>query len=182
MTDIIPVEAITDKIFDIRGKRVMVDADLAKLYGVATRVLNQAVKRNRERFPEDFMFQLTKEERNQLITICDRFTNLKHSSAMPYAFTESGVAMLSSVLNSERAIQINLQIIRAFIRLRNMLFENDALRYAIEGLEKRMKKNERDIQLALTVIQQVITRPKYPDPPKPKYKIGFGPSEKKKKK
>jgi phage regulator Rha-like protein len=182
MTEIIPVEAITDKIFDIRGQRIMVDADLAKLYGVATKVLNQAVKRNRGRFPEDFMFQLTKEERNELVTICDRLTNLKHSSAMPYVFTENGVAMLSSVLNSEKAIQINLQIIRAFVRLRNMLLENDALRYAIEGLEKRMSKNERDIQLALTVIQQVLMPKKYPKPKKPKYKIGFAPPEKKKRK
>ena len=180
MANIIPVDVITEKIFEIRGQKVMIDADLAKLYGVPTKRLNEAVKRNKKRFPEDFMFKLTTEEKNELVAICDRLTNLKHSSAMPYAFTENGVAMLSSVLNSEKAIQINLQIIRAFVRLRNMLLENDALRYAIEGLEKRMSKNERDIQLALTVIQQVLMPPKYPEPKKPKYKIGFGPPEKKK--
>jgi len=150
----------------------MIDTDLAHLYGVPTKVLNQAVKRNRNRFPDDFMFQLTKEERNELVTNCDRLTKLKHSSAMPYVFTESGVAMLSSVLNSEKAILINVQIIRAFIRVRRILIDHEALRHAIEGLERRMGKNERDIQIAIKAIQQIL----YPtELQKPKRKMGFGP-------
>ncbi len=143
MSNIIPIEVITEKIFEIRGQKVMIDADLAKLYGVPTKRLNEAVKRNKKRFPEDFMFMLYKEEKNELVANCDRFKNLKHSSALPHAFTEGGVAMLSSVLNSDMAIRINVQIVRAFIHLKQMLSDNDALKYAIEGLEKRMTKNER---------------------------------------
>lgn len=97
MSSVIPIEVITEKIFEIRGQKVMIDADLAKLYGVPTKRLNEAVKRNKKRFPEDFMFKLTIEEKNELVANCDRFKNLKHSSALPNAFTEGGVAMLSSV-------------------------------------------------------------------------------------
>lgn len=176
MTAIIPVEIITAKIFVIRGQKVMIDADLAELYDVPTKALNQAVKRNSERFPEDFMFQLNQQERDELVTICDRLTKLKHSSIMPHAFSEVGVAMLSSVLNSNTAIQINLQIIRAFISLRRMLVDHDALRHAIEGLERRVGKNERDIQLAIKAIQSILTPP---EPIKPKIRIGFTPPEKK---
>jgi len=109
MADIVPVEVITDKIFEIRGHKVMIDRDLAELYQVSTKVLNQAVKRNPSRFPHDFMFQLNKNERNELVTNCDRLTKIKHSSVLPHVFTESGVAMLSSVLNSERAVSVNIQ-------------------------------------------------------------------------
>lgn len=175
MTNIVPIEVITEKIFEIRRQKVMIDTDLAHLYGVGTKVLNQAVKRNRGRFPDDFMFQLTKKERNELVTNCDRLTNLKHSSAMPYVFTESGVAMLSSVLNSGKAILVNVQIVRAFVRLRRILIDHEALRHAIEGLERRMSKNERDIQIAINAIQQIFNPP---EPSKPKRKIGFGPPEK----
>ncbi len=176
MSTIVPVEVIAEKIFEIQGQKVMIDADLAKLYGVPTKRLNEAVKRNARRFPEDLMFQLSAKEWDELVAICDRFTNMKHSSVLPHAFTEAGVAMLSSVLNSETAIQINLQIVRAFIRLRRMLIDHDALRLAIEGLERRVGKNERDIQLALKAIQSILTPP---DPPKPKIKIGFASPEKK---
>lgn len=172
----IPVEVITEKIFEIRGQKVMIDADLAWLYEVPTKALNQAVKRNTARFPEDFMFQLTRLERDELVTICDRLTNLKHASSLPHAFTEAGVAMLSSVLNSETAIQINLQIIRAFIRLRRMLMDHEALRLAIEGLERRVGKNERDIQLAIRAIQPFLAPA---EQKKPKFRIGFVPPEKK---
>lgn len=175
MSSIIPVEVIAEKIFEIRSQKVMIDADLAKLYGVPTKRLNESVKRNAKRFPEDLMFQLSMQERDELVANCDRFTNMKHSSALPHAFTEVGVAMLSSVLNSETAIQINLQIIRAFIRLRRMLLDHDALRLAIEGLERRVGKNERDIQLAIKAIQSILTPP---EPPKPKIRIGFTPPEK----
>ena len=170
MNNIIPVEVIAEKIFEIRNQKVMIDADLAKLYGVPTKRLNESVKRNTKRFPEDLMFQLSVQEKDELVANCDRFTNMKHSSALPHAFTEAGVAMLSSVLNSETAILINLQIIRAFIRLRRMLIDHDALRLAIEGLERRVGKNERDIQLAIKAIQSILTPP---EPPKKKIKIGL---------
>ena len=105
------ITEIQNLIFVIRNKQVMIDRDLAELYGVKTMVLNQAVKRNIERFPSDFMFKLSKDEANELITNCDRFRTLKHSPTTPYAFTEHGVAMLSSVLNSKKAIEINIQIV-----------------------------------------------------------------------
>jgi hypothetical protein len=176
MTNIVPIETITEKIFEIRGQKVMIDADLARLYGVQTKRLNEAVKRNAGRFPEDMMFQLSAQERDEPVANCDRFTNMKHSAVLPHAFTEAGVAMLSSVLNSETAIRINLQIIRAFIRLRRMLIDHEALRLAIEGLERRVGKNERDIQIAIKAIQSILTPP---EPPKPKIKIGFTPPEEK---
>jgi len=105
MAEVIPKEIIATIILLIRGKRVMLDRDLAVLYGVPTKALNQAVNRNIKRFPEDFMFEITLSEKNELVTNCDRFTTMKHSTVLPYVFTEQGVAMLSSVLNSERAIQ-----------------------------------------------------------------------------
>ena len=130
---LIPQETIESKIFSIRGKRVMLDRDLSILYGVETRVLNQAVKRNITRFPEDFMFQLTKEEmenwKSQIVMSNREKMGLRRS---PYAFTEQGVAMLSSVLNSERAIQVNIQIMRAFIKLKEMLSTHKALKQKIE--------------------------------------------------
>ena len=104
MTKLIPVETIANKILFLRNEKVLLDRDIAELYGVSTKALNQAVKRNARRFPPDFMFRLTKKEKDELVTNCDRFQPLKHSSVSPRAFTEQGVAMLSSVLNSQRAI------------------------------------------------------------------------------
>ena len=136
-TILIPTETIETRIFLIRGKKVMLDTDLAWLYGVETRILNQAVKRNKKRFPKDFMFQLTKLERDKVITICDNLQKLKFFPALPYAFTEQGVAMLSSVLNSERAINVNIQIMRTFTKLREMIESNKDLRRKIEEMEKK---------------------------------------------
>jgi len=142
MNNLVPVEVIESKIYMVRGRKVMLDRDLAKLYGVKTKVLNQAVKRNKARFPEDFMFQFTKEEaeeillfssRSQLVTL-KRGQNIKY---LPYAFTEQGVAMLSSVLNSERAIQVNIQIMRTFAKLRQILATHEELRRKIEDLERK---------------------------------------------
>ena len=129
---IIPADRIEKVIFLIRGQKVILDRDLADLYEVTTKALNQAVKRNERRFPPDFMFRLTKEEKQELVTNCDRFQTLKHSSALPSAFTEQGVAMLSSVLNNERAIQVNIMIMRAFVRLRQMVVAHKDLLQKIE--------------------------------------------------
>ena len=125
-------------IFTFRGKKVMIDADLAHLYGVTTKVLKQQVKRNILRFPLDFAFELTSIEKLELVTNCDRLSSLKHSSVMPLAFTEQGVAMLSSVLRSEKAIQINIEIMRAFARYRALLRENEELRNEIKILDKKL--------------------------------------------
>jgi hypothetical protein len=143
--ELIPHEAIEHKIYLIRGQKVMLDRDLAELYGVQTFRLNEQVKRNSNRFPEDFMFHLTTEE----------FGNLRSQIAMsswggrrylPYAFTEQGVAMLSSVLNSERAILVNIAIMRAFIRLRQMIANNQELAKKIEQLENRVFKHDANIR------------------------------------
>ncbi|NCC72544.1 MAG: ORF6N domain-containing protein [Sphingobacteriia bacterium] len=127
-------------IFQFRGFKVMIDADLAVLYGVPTKALKQQVKRNYERFPEDFMFQLTKNEKEELVTNCDRLAILKHSSVNPLAFTEQGVSMLSSVLRSEKAIKINIEIMRAFARYRALLRENEELKNEILKLDAKLNK------------------------------------------
>lgn len=125
-------------IFEFRGRKVMVDADLALLYDVPTKALKQSVKRNIQRFPEDFMFELNKMEKDELVTNCDRLASLKHSSVNPMVFTEQGVAMLSSVIRSENAILVNIEIMRAFARYRALLRENDELRKEIKGLDKKL--------------------------------------------
>ena len=121
MDTTVPVERITSKIYLIRGMKVMLDRDLAELYGVETKVLKQAVRRNIKRFPEDFMFELTKSEEKSLRSQIVTLKRGQHAKYLPFAFTEQGVAMLSSVLNSERAIEVNIQIMRAFTQLRQML-------------------------------------------------------------
>ena len=133
---LIPVERIENRIFLIRGQKVMIDRDLADLYLVTTKRLNEQVKRNPKRFPIDFVFRLTEAEMEQLVANCDRFKSLKHSTSLPYAFTEYGVAMLSSVLNSKRAIKLNIQIIQSFIKLREFALSHKDLSQRIEDLER----------------------------------------------
>lgn len=143
----VPNDLIENKIFFIRGKKVMIDRDLAELYGVETRVLNQAVKRNIKRFPDDFMFQLNKQEmkiwesfflRSQIVILENK--RGKYKKYLPYCFTEQGVAMLSSVLKSERAMRVNIQIMRTFTKLREMIATNQELREKIEKLEGKYDK------------------------------------------
>ncbi len=165
----IPAERIEHAILLIRRQKVMLDADLAALYGVPTKALNQAVKRNERRFPPDFMFRLTKKEKNELVTNCDRFQKLKHSSALPRAFTEQGVAMLSSVLNSDRAIVVNIEIMRAFVRLRQMLVADKELERKLIALEK---KYDEQFKVVFEALRALMTPPE-----KPRKKIGFKISE-----
>jgi phage regulator Rha-like protein len=163
---IVPQQLIESKILVIRGKKVMLDRDLAVLYGVETKILNRAVKRNAERFPEDFMFQLNKEEYIELLRC--QFGTLKrgqHRKYLPYAFTENGVAMLSSVLNSKRAIQVNIQIMRAFIKIREMLATHKELKQKIEDMEK---KYDYQFRVVFDAIKQLIEPPQ-----KPRRRIGF---------
>ncbi len=153
------VERIERSIFLIRNQRVMVDRDLAFLYGVSTKALNQGVKRNQRRFPPDFMFRLSKEEKNELVTNCDRFETLKHSSALPGVFTEQGVAMLSSVLNSERAIEVNILIMRAFVRLREAMGSNREFARRLDDLEKRIASHDENIRTLFQAIRQLMAAP-----------------------
>ncbi len=171
MAHLLPVEVIEQRIFLIRGEKVMIDRDLAELYQVPTKALNQAVRRNKERFPETFMFRLSLYERNELVTICDRFEGLKHSTSMPLAFTEQGVAMLSSILKSKRAIQVNIQIMNTFVHLRRMLADNKVLSQRLEELER---KYDTQFKVVFDALRKLITPP---DPPK--RSIGFQVKEKK---
>ena len=159
MTKLIPVETIASKILFLRNEKVLLDRDLAELYGVSTKALNQAVKRNVRRFPPDFMFRLTKKEKDELVTNCDRFQPLKHSSVSPRAFTEQGVAMLSSVLNSQRAIDVNIAIMRAFVHMRKMIASHTELAKKLKELEHHIKDHDEKIQAIFEAIQQLITLP-----------------------
>ncbi len=166
-------DAIENKIFVVRDHRVMLDSDLATLYEVKTKALKQSVKRNIGRFPDDFMFELSVEERDELVTNCDRLQKtLKHSSVLPMAFTEHGVVMLSSVLKSERAIEVNIQIARAFVKLRQMLSANAELAAKIKELEKTVKGNTGDIKLIFATINTMLN-PRA----KKKPQIGFKPEK-----
>ena len=163
----LPAEIITSKIYYIRGRKVMLDRDLAELYEIKTKVLKQAVTRNIDRFPDGFMFKLNKEElaswRSQYVTSNSGvMMGLRHP---PMAFTEQGVAMLSSVLNSKRAIQVNIQIIKTFVRLRKTLATHDELRQKIEDMEARYDKQFR---IVFEAIKQLLQEENHP-----KRKIGF---------
>ncbi len=147
-------------IFQIRGFKVMIDADLADLYGVLTKVLKQQVKRNIERFPEDFMFELSKEEKDELVTNCDRLKMLKHSSVNPLVFTEQGVAMLSSVLRSEKAIRVNIEIMRAFSRYRSFLRESEDLKNEIQQLDAKLNQAFRFLLDKLDALHQKTNEPR----------------------
>ncbi len=167
----IPDEIVLNKIYYIRDQKVMLDFDLAELYAVENRALKQAIKRNNRRFPEDFMFQLTKEEWQELITNCDKFPqNLKHSPVTPLAFTEQGVTMLSCILNSEHAIHINIQIIRVFTRIRQMLLDNSALRLEIEKIKSKLDKHDKNIQIVFHYLDELMSQKAVPAPRK---RIGY---------
>ena len=178
--EIVPI-LVESKIFLIRGKQVMVDRDLAELYGVETKRITEAVKRNIERFPEEFRFQLTENEMAELVANCDRFRSLKHSTVASYVFTEQGVAMLSAVLRSETAVQVSIRIMKAFVELRHYVSSqivktDDKAELAeirrllllhIDHCDKKFSEQDRKISQIIQVLNNLI------DEPKPKRKIGF---------
>jgi|ERR1700712_1830464 hypothetical protein len=129
---------IENRILLMRGHRVMIDADLATLYGVSTKALNQAVKRNARRFPEDFMFQLTPEEKREVVTNCDHLASLKFSKSLPHAFTEHGAIQAANVLNSEQAVDMGVYVVRAFVRLRELIVSNKELASRLDELENKV--------------------------------------------
>jgi hypothetical protein len=191
-TQIIPIENIARSIYLIRGQKVMLDYDLAALYGVEARVLNQAVKRQADRFPVDFMFQLSAEEAGRIsqfvIPHGGEHGAKKHSNSSqtvmssrkhrgkryrPYAFTEQGVAMLSSVLKSERAVNVNIAIMRAFVKLRATLETNRELAHKFAELESRVGKHDEEIAAIIEAIRQLMSPPE-----KPRREIGFHVREK----
>ena len=152
---------IEERIFFIREQHVMIDRDIAELYGIETKVLNQQVKRNMERFPVNFMFRLTENEFHELVTNCDRFRTLKHSTVLPHAFTEQGVSMLSAVLKSKTAINVSIRIINSFVRMRKFFLSNMQLLHRMEQLEIRQLRNEEDVEKILSMIDlHKTTQPK----------------------
>jgi phage regulator Rha-like protein len=164
------VEMIENKIYLLRGQKVMLDSDLAALYEVETRTLIQAVKRNISRFPSDFMFQLNFQDvaalRSQIVTL--KKGRGEHRKYAPYVFTENGVAMLSSVLNSERAVQVNIAIMRVFVKLREMIATNKELAHKLGLLERKIEKHDEEIKAIFNAIRQLMTPQE-----KPRRKIGF---------
>ena len=168
MKALIPVEMIEKKILMIRGEKVMLDADLSELYGVETKMLVRAVKRNTDRFPADFMFQLDKAEFENLRFQFGTSSHWGGRRYLPYAFTEQGVAMLSSVLNSKRAVKVNIEIMRAFVKLRELLSTNKELAHKLEQLERKIEKHDEEIKGIFSAIRQLMTPPETK-----KRKIGF---------
>lgn len=167
MEQIVPIETIQAKIIQIRGEKVLLDRDLAELYGVETKRLKQAVRRNKERFPEDFMFELSEQEftawRTQFVTSNTDKMGLRYR---PMAFTEHGVAMLSSVLRSNQAVQVNIAIMRAFVRMRQLLYSNKDLKVRIETMEKKYDGNFRIVFAAIKELMEPAKKSKMK-------KIGF---------
>jgi hypothetical protein len=162
---VIPAERIDRTILIIRGQKVMLDADLAELYGVPTKALNQAVKRNAGRFPADFMFQLTEDEKKQVVTICDHLRKLRYASALPYAFTEHGAVMLASVLNSDVAVNASIAVVRAFLRLRQLLAAHTDVARKIAVLERKYDAQFKVVFDAIKKLMQTDEAPRK--------KIGF---------
>ncbi|MFM9825578.1 ORF6N domain-containing protein [Flavobacterium sp.] len=165
-------ELISNKIYFIRNQKVMLDRDLALLYGIETRVLKQAVKRNISRFPEDFMFELTKIEydssRSQIVTLKNRRgTNLKY---LPSVFTEHGVLMLSSVLKSDKAIQTNIQIMRIFSKVRQMLLDTTEIRLDIAQMQKKLENHDKNIELVFSYLDELSEKK---ENEQPRTKIGY---------
>lgn len=172
---LVPVERVEKTILLVRGKKVILDADLAKLYGVTTKRLNQQVKRNSDRFPEDFMFRLTQKEKNKVVANCNHLSNLRFSPALPHAFTEHGAIMAASVLNTPRAIESSIFVVRAFVRLRQIMATHKELARKLLELERHLKGHDQQIQAIFEAIHQLMTPPE-----KPKRKIGFTVKEKQK--
>jgi hypothetical protein len=164
-----PEERIIDKIYLIREQKVMLDRDLAEIYGVETKVLKQQVKRNLERFPSDFMFEMTENEfsilRSQFVT-----SSWGGTRYLPMVFTEQGVAMLSSVLNSKKAINVNIQIMRIFTRIRQMLTDNQSIKLEIEEIKKKLQNQDKNIELVFSYLDVLITKQENPAPRK---RIGY---------
>ena len=159
ITTLLPNKRIENLILVIRGQKVILDRDLADLYQVRTKRLNEQVKRNIKRFPEDFMFQLTEAEKIEVVANCDHLQILKFSPQFPYVFTEQGVAMLSSVLNSDRAILMNIQIMRAFTKLREMMIFHKEFAGKMEDLESKFTDHDKKITVIFDAIRQLLEKP-----------------------
>ena len=166
---IVPIGKIEKRILLIRGEKVIVDADLARFYGVPTKRLNEQVKRNKARFPKDFMFQLSAEEKSGVVANCDHLEKLKYSKSLPFAFTEHGAIMAASVLNSQKAIEVSVYIVRAFVKIRQVIAEHKEVSRRIALIENRLADHDEQIIELIKAIKQLLK----PDPPPKKRRIGF---------
>jgi ORF6N domain-containing protein len=166
---IVPAASVERSILLIRGLKVLLDADLAELYGVSTKRLNEQVKRNKDRFPSDFTFKLTAEEKREVVANCDHLQKLKFSPALPYAFTEHGAIMAATVLNSDRAIKVSLYVVRAFLKLREMLGTQKEFARKLEELEQKFAEHDVKFRLVFRAIRQLMR----PTPVPLKRRIGF---------
>ena len=160
---------VESRVLTIRGEKVLLDSDLALIYGISTKVLNQAVKRNAERFPSDFRFQLTKAERTEVVTACDHLRHLKFSPVLPWAFTEHGAVMAAAVLNSPRAVEMSVFVVRVFVRLRRLAVAHAEVAARLAELEHRVAQHDHDFRAIIRVIRQLAQVPG--EPPRPR--IGF---------
>ena len=158
MSVLVP-QVVVSKIFLLRGQRVMLDADLAELYGVTTKRLNEQVKRNVDHFPEDFMFQLNAEEKVEVVANCDHLGRLRYSSSLPYAFTEHGALMLGNVLKSPRAVEVSLLVVRAFVQIREMLSAHKDISAKLDQLERKLSSHDQAIAGVIDAIRQLMTPP-----------------------
>lgn len=168
--DVIVVEDVEARILLIRGKRVILDSDLAFLYRTSTKAFNQAVKRNKGRFPSDFMFQLTEEEKQEVVTNCDHLRRLRFSPVLPRAFTEHGAIMAATVLNTPRAVETSVYVVRAFVKLREFLATHKELAQKFAELEGKVSGHDETIRSLVIAIRQLMNPP---TPPK-RGRIGFG--------
>jgi hypothetical protein len=168
-TAIIPIERIESVILLIRGQRVIVDADLAVLYGVSTRRFNEQVRRNLNRFPHDFMFQLSPQEKTEVVANCDHLHRLKFSPQLPYAFTEHGVIMAANLLRSPKAVKVSVYVVRAFVKLREVLSTHKELAQKLAQLESKLQNHDEQIIALIDAIRELMTEPEPPAKPP----IGF---------
>ena len=158
-TQIVLVEAVERQILTVRGERVMLDADLARVYGVSTKRLNEQVKRNIARFPGDFVFRLTQIEKDEVVANCDHLKTLKFSKALPYAFTEHGAIMAANVLSSRRSVEMSIHVIRAFVTLRRESGRYAELARKLAALERNQQLHGEDIQMILSALRQLDETP-----------------------
>jgi hypothetical protein len=177
---LIPVEQIEPRILLIRGQRVVLDADLAELYGTTTKALNQAVKRNAGRFPADFRFQLNIAEKTEVVTNCDHLSRLKFTKNLPNAFTEHGALMAASMLSTPRAIDVSVYVIRAFVRLRELLSTHKELSRKFADLERRVSSHDEAIQSLVAAIRRLMQPPPSASPSASPRRIGFHVKQEKK--
>ena len=171
---LVPDEIIMNKIYYIRGQKVMLDSDLAELYGVETRRLNEQVARNADRFPEDFMFRLNE---NEFESLMSQFATSKRGGRrkLPYMFTEHGVLMLSSILNSKQAIQVNIQVMRIFTRIRQMFVDNTEIRLEIEKIKNKLDNQNKNMEIVFKYLDELLEKQERPNPPRKR--IGYKPDD-----